>query len=222
MRPGATVLTLQNGIDNHERIDAVLGAGAALPGTIRIETTITEPGVIAHTSKGHMIRFGELGAAGSGSERIERLRAAFAEAGLTVAVPDDMRAELWDKFLFIVPFAGLTSLTRAPIGPILAAPELTATLGDLLAEAAAVAKADGVDFGPDVVEKRLGWMRRLHPGFKSSMQRDLERGKPLENDALPGAVVRLGEKYGIPTPVTRCVYAVLALEERRARGEADA
>jgi 2-dehydropantoate 2-reductase len=221
LRPGATVLTLQNGIDNHQRIDAVLGAGVALPGTIRIETTISEPGVIAHTSKGHMIRFGEMpGAATGDAGRVERLRAAFADAGLTVAVPDDMRAELWDKFLFIVPFAGLTTLTRAPIGPILAAPDLTATLGDLLAEAAAVAKADGVDFGADVVEKRLGWMRRLHPGFKSSMQRDLERGKPLENDALPGAVVRLGEQYGIPTPVTRCVHAVLALEDRRARGEA--
>ena len=157
-----------------------------------------------------------------GSERVEALRAAFAEAGLTVGVPDDMRAELWDKFLFIVPFAGLTTLTRAPIGPILASPELTATLADLLAEAAAVAKADGVDFGADVVEKRLGWMRRLHPGFKSSMQRDLERGKPLEIDALAGAVVRLGEKYGVPTPVTRCVHAVLALEDRRARDETDA
>jgi 2-dehydropantoate 2-reductase len=221
LRPGATVLTLQNGIDNHERIDAVLGAGVALPGTIRIETSISEPGVIAHTSKGHMIRFGELGA-GSGSDRVKALRTAFAEAGLTVGVPDDMRAELWDKFLFIVPFAGLTTLARAPIGPILASPELTATLADLLAEAAAVAKADGVDFGADVVEKRLGWMRRLHPGFKSSMQRDLERGKPLEIDALAGAVVRLGEKYGIPTPVTRCVHAVLALEDRRARGETDA
>lgn len=223
LRPGATVLTLQNGIDNHHRIDAVLGAGVALPGTIRIETTIAEPGVIAHTSKGHMIRFGELGGANGGvtggGDRVEVLRAAFADAGLTVAVPDDMRAELWDKFLFIVPFAGLTTLTRAPIGPILADPDLTATLGDLLAEAAAVAKADGVDFGADVVEKRLGWMRRLHPGFKSSMQRDLERGKPLECDALSGAIVRLGEQYGIPTPVTRCVAAVLALEDRRARGE---
>src|SRR5215212_9013352 len=59
LRPGAIVLTLQNGIDNHERIDAVLGAGVALPGTIRIETTIAEPGLIAQTSPFHLIRFGE-------------------------------------------------------------------------------------------------------------------------------------------------------------------
>lgn len=220
VRPGSTVLTVQNGIDNHERIDAILGEGVALPGTIRIETSIAEPGVIAHTSKGAITRFGELGAGGSGSERVETLRAAFAEAKLNVAVPEDMRAELWDKFLFIVPFAGLTTLTRAPIGEILASEELTATLAQLLAEAAAVAKAEGVDFGDDVVQKRLGWMRRLHPEFKSSMQRDLERGKLLEIDALAGAVARLGAKHGIPTPVTSCVNAVLALEDRRARAAA--
>ncbi|MGE3912472.1 MAG: ketopantoate reductase family protein, partial [Chloroflexota bacterium] len=173
LRPGATVLTLQNGIDNHEQIDAVLGAGVALPGTIRIETTIAEPGVIAHTSKGMIVRFGEVSGDGASSERVETLRAAFAEATLNVAVPDDMRAELWDKFLFIVPFAGLTTLARAPIGEILASEALTGTLADLLGEAAAVAKAEGVDFGDDVVAKRLGWMRRLHPEFKSSMQRDL-------------------------------------------------
>src|SRR4051794_31995712 len=64
IRPGATVLTLQNGIDNHERIDASLGAGVALPGTIRIETTLVAPGVIAHTSQGYLIQFGELADAG--------------------------------------------------------------------------------------------------------------------------------------------------------------
>lgn len=222
LQPGATVLTLQNGIDNHERIDAVLEAGVALPGTIRIETTIAEPGVIAHTSKGHIIRFGELGPGGARSERVDQMEASFAEAGLTVAVPPDMHAELWDKFLFIVPFSGLTALARAPIGEILASPELTASLAAMLAEAAAVAKAEGVDFGADVVEQRLRWMRRLHPEFKSSLQRDLERGKLLEIESQAGTVVRLGQKHGIPTPVTACVNAVLALEDRRAREAASA
>lgn len=217
LQPGATVLTLQNGIDNHQQIDTALGDGVALPGTIRIETTIAAPGQIAHTSKGAIIRFGEIGRDGPSSVRAEMLRAAFTEAGLNVQVPDNMRAELWDKFLFIVPFAGLTTLTRAPIGDILASPELTATLAYMLSEAATVAKADGVDFGADVVEKRLGWMRRLHPEFKSSMQRDLERGKRLEVDGLTGALVRLGQQHGIPTPVTSAVNAVLALEDRRAQ-----
>ena len=72
LQPGATVLTLQNGIDNHERIDAVLGDGVALPGTIRIETTIAEPGLIAHTSPGYLIRFGE----GRGRRPQERARRA--------------------------------------------------------------------------------------------------------------------------------------------------
>jgi len=223
IRPGATLLTLQNGIDNHERIDAILGSGTALPGTIRLETTIAEPGVIAHTSQGHLINIGEVdvrsAGSGSSSERVERLHGAMKEAGLNVRVPNDMRMALWDKFLFIVPFAGLTTLARAPIGEILASPELTAALAAALGEVAAVAKAEGVDFGADVVEKRIGWMRQLHPEFKSSMQRDLERGKRLEVDSLPGAVVRLGQKHGIATPVNACIHAVLMLEDRRASHE---
>ena len=221
--PGATVLTLQNGIDNHELIDAALGAGTALPGTIRIETTISEPGVIAHTSKGYLIRFGEIGpggedASGPRSERVERLHAAFTEAGLNTRVPDDMRAELWDKFLFIVPFAGLTTLARAPIGEILAVPELAAVLDAMYREAAAVAAADGAGLADDPAGRTMANVRKLHPEFKSSMQRDLERGKPLEVDALLGAMARIGRRHGLATPVTDTVYGVLTLEDRRARG----
>ena len=222
VQPGATVLTLQNGIDNHKQIDAALGAGAALPGTIRIETTVAEPGVIAHTSKGYQIRFGEIptdadDAAGPRSERVEHLHAAFSEAGLNTRVPDDMRAELWDKFLFIVPFAGLTTLARAPIGEILAVPELASVLEAMYREAAAVAEADGAGLPDDVAERTMANVRKLHPEFKSSMQRDLERGKPMEVDALLGALARLGRRHGVPTPVTDTVYGVLTLEDMRAR-----
>ena len=217
LRPGATVLTLQNGIDNHERIDAVLGEGVALPGSIRIEATIAEPGVIAHTSVWQLIRFGEVGPDGPKSERVDRVHAAFAEAGLSVHVPRDMRFDLWNKFLGIVSFAGLTTLARAELGEILASPELTETFVAIMNEVAAVARAEGVDLGADAAEKQLAAMRGMHPGFKSSMQRDLERGKRLEVDALTGVVVRLAAKHGISVPVTACVNAVLALEDRRAR-----
>jgi 2-dehydropantoate 2-reductase len=217
LQPGATVLTVQNGIDNHERIDAVLGAGVALPGTIRIETTIAEPGLIAHTSPFHLIRFGEVGPGGPHSERVERFLAAFVEAGLKASVPRDMRFDLWQKYLGIVSFAGLSTLARAALGEILASPELTDTFVAIMSEVAAVAKAEGVALGDDVVEKQLTAYRGMHPGFKSSMQRDLERGKRLEVDAIAGALVRLGAKHGVPTPVTACVNAVLALEDRRAQ-----
>ena len=223
LQPGATVLTLQNGIDNHERIDAVLGDGVALPGTIRIETTIAEPGVIAHTSPFYLIRFGEVRGAGAPqSERVERLSAAFTEAGLKASVPATCASISGHKYLQIVSFAGLSTLARATLGEILASPELTETYMAIMNEVAAVAKAEGVDLGDDAPEKQLTASRGMHPSFKSSMQRDLERGKRLEVDAIAGALVRLGAKHGIPTPVTACVNAVLALEDRRAQEAASA
>ena len=234
LKPGSTVLTLQNGIDNHQRIDAILGDGVALPGTIRIETTIAEPGVIAHTSPFYLIRFGEVrGDVGAAdvraaqrkapqSERVERLGAAFAEAGLKASVPRDMRVDLWSKYLQIVSFAGLSTLARATLGEILASPELTETYVAMMHEVAAVAQAEGVDLGDDAAEKQITAARGMHPSFKSSMQRDLERGRRLEVDAITGALVRLGAKHGVPTPVTACVNAVLALEDRRAREAASA
>jgi 2-dehydropantoate 2-reductase len=176
--------------------------------------------VIAHTSQGHVINLGEIGPSGPSSERVERIQAALKAAGLNVRVPDDMRTALWDKFVFLVPFAALSTLARAPIGELLALPELAAMLEALLTEVTAVARAEGVDFGPDAVEQRMRWLRQLHPEFKSSMQRDLERGKRLEVDALTGIVVQLGAAHGIPTPVHACINAVLTLEDRRAQAAA--
>jgi 2-dehydropantoate 2-reductase len=214
--PNTAVLTFQNGVDNPERIDRVLGAGTAMGGTVHIETTIAEPGVIAQTSPIRRVALGELD--GRPSERAERARDAFQAAGLEATLSDNIRKALWEKFLFIVGMSGLSTLTRSPVGIVLAVPEVREMLAQAFAETAAVAEAEGVALDPDPVGRMMAFAQNLKPSMKSSMQRDLERGRRLEVESINGTVVRLGRAHGIPTPVNACIYACLKLEDLRAQG----
>ena len=114
------VLTLQNGIDSIERIDARLGPGLALGGAAYVFASIEAPGVIAH-GFGGLIVFGEPDR--RVTPRAERVRAAFAKAGVPVELSTDIRRVLWEKYLFICAQAGITALARAPIGVLRATPE---------------------------------------------------------------------------------------------------
>jgi 2-dehydropantoate 2-reductase len=214
--PNTAVLTFQNGVDNPERIDRVLGVGTAMGGTVHIETTIAEPGVIAQTSPMRRVTLGELD--GRPSERVERARDAFQSAGLEATLSDNIRKALWEKFLFIVGMSGLSTLTRSPVGDVLAVPEVREMLAQAFAETAAVAEAEGVALDPDPVGRMMAFAQNLKPSMKSSMQRDLERGRRLEVESINGTVVRLGRAHGIPTPVNACIYACLKLEDLRAQG----
>lgn len=207
--PRTSVLSLQNGVDNEEKIDRLLGPGRALGGVTLIESTISAPGCILQTSPMHRITFGEL--AGGTSHRCQAIQRTFLEAGLDSHVVDDIRLPLWNKFLFICAMAGLTTVTRSPIGPIVACQETRALLAQVMREVEAVGRAQGVALASDVVERNLGFADGLLPGMKSSMQRDLERGNRLEAEALNGAVVRLGRAAGIPTPANEAIYACLKL-----------
>lgn len=214
--PETGVLTLQNGVENEDRLAAVFGAERVLAGTTQIETTIAEPGLIAHTSPFAKIRFGEW--TDGRSPRVVRILAAFERAGVDAEIVDDSRRALWEKFLFLAATAGLTSLTRGTVGEVRGHPLTRELLVEALAEIGAVARARGIALPPDAEAKALAFIDSVPFGMKSSMQRDLERGSRLEVDALSGAVVRLGREHGVPTPVHFTIYAALALADAKNRG----
>jgi 2-dehydropantoate 2-reductase len=109
----------------------------------------------------------------------------------------------------LAPFAAATAMTRQAIGPIRDDPDGRRLLSDAVAEVAAVAKARGVDLGPDAVERTMKGIDAVPPTMKASMLFDLERGNRLEVEWLSGAVWRLGREAGIETPVHRVAYAAL-------------
>lgn len=204
--PSTGVVSLQNGVDNEETIDEVLGRGVALGGAAYVFAGIDSPGVIRHTFAGR-IAFGELD--GRVSERATRLRDALAHAGVPVDLVTDIRRVLWEKYLLISAQAGMTALSRCPAGVLRETPESWRMYRLILEELAAVARAAGVTLSQDVVDVVLKQAAAIAPGAYSSLHDDLIQGKRLELETLHGHAVRLGERHGLPTPMVFAVYAAL-------------
>jgi 2-dehydropantoate 2-reductase len=204
--PETPVLSLQNGVDNEDKIDAALGRGHALGGVAYVFATIAEPGVIAHTFAG-TVALGELD--GRVTPRAQRLRDAFAAASVPVTLSEDIRRVLWEKYLMLGAQAGLTALTRCPIGVIRDTPETWRMYRLIVEELAALGRASGVRLPADAVETTVGNAAKLAPHLHASMHHDLVHGKRLELEALHGHAVRTGERLGVPTPMVFAVYAAL-------------
>ena len=204
--PDTTVLTLQNGVGSVDLIDRVFGGGHALGGAAYIFAVITAPGVIEHRFLGR-IAFGEMD--GRRTTRAERLLAVLREAQIPCELSDDIRRVMWEKYLLICAQAGMTALSRAPLGVLRAHPATWAMYRALVEETAAVGRADGVALSPDVVETIMKGAEALAPGAFSSLHHDLVNGKPLELEALHGHLVRLARRHGVPTPMADAVYAAL-------------
>jgi 2-dehydropantoate 2-reductase len=210
------VVPLQNGVETVDELAETLGPDYVAGGVCGGFCFIVAPGHVRHIGGVTFIKFGELD--GRKTPRVAALRDAFVRAGVDAAVPDDIRVALWEKFLLVVPFGGVGAVARAPIGVLLTPPtrELLATG---MREIEAIARARGVELSADVVERTLAILDGVNPAGTSSLQRDIAAGKRSELDEWTGAVVRLGARAGVPTPLHDFLYTSLLPQERRARGE---
>lgn len=205
--PQTAIVSFQNGIESIEKITAACGGQAALGGTCHIAASIARPGVIAHTGTMARLTFGE--PAGGLSPRVEAFAAACRKAKFDVVASPDIRRAIWEKFVFLSSFSGMTALSRQPIGPIRATVEGRAAFLAALEEVSAVARARGIALPPDHATKALGFADTLPAEMKSSMLGDLQRNARLELPWLSGAVAALGRELGIPTPVHTTITAAL-------------
>jgi len=205
--PDTVVASLQNGVDAVERMVAAFGTERVLGGVCHIATAVDGPGVIRHTGTMAKITLGELG--GGGSPRLTRIVAAFKAAGLDIVESPDIRRAIWEKFVFLSAFSGVTALSRSAIGPIRADAAGRLFITRALSESTAVARAKGVALAEDHVEKAVGFVDKLPATMKASMLHDLERGAKLELPWLSGAVVRLGREAGVPVPTHETIVAAL-------------
>jgi len=182
-------------------------------------TDVVEPGVIRHI-EGNKISFGEPD--GSKSERCRAIAAPLIAAGLRCPINARFRHEIWVKLLGNVAFNPISALTGATLEAIVAHEDVARVVRDVMTETEAVAARLGIEL-PISIEQRMAGAAKVG-AHKTSMLQDLEAGRPLEIEAVVGAVVELGDRLGVPMPATRAVYACVKLldEQRRGGGAAAA
>jgi 2-dehydropantoate 2-reductase len=205
---GTIVVSLQNGVDNEERIAQIIGPERVVGGLALIFAGLTGPGRVVHTGGPAKLVVGELD--GTASDRVQRFVRTCEEAGVAVELSRNVRGALWDKFAFICAQAGTTAAVRLPIGAIRSTPESWTLFRRLIAEVYAVARAEGVVVADDAVEERVAFAAQLPPGAYSSLHDDLVAGRPLELEGLHGTVLALARRHGAAPPPPEAVHAVLA------------
>lgn len=209
------VVPLQNGVETAPTLAEILGRDAVAGGLCQIISMLAGPGRVRHIGGDPYIAFGELDGRGSG--RMEALFEVFAAASVRAEILHDVEAALWRKFMLVASFGGVGGVTRSPIGVIFDIPETQALVDDVMGEVLAVGLARGVDLSPADAERAVSILQSIEPSSTSSMQRDIDEGRPSELENLSGAVVRLGRESHTPTPVNRFIYSALLPAELAAR-----
>lgn len=204
--PDILVLSLQNGVDNAERLAAVLSR-EVVAAVVYVASEMAGPGHVKHHGRGELI----IGAARASAA----LADLFGAAGVPVQISDNVTGALWFKLILNCAYNALSAITQAPYGRLVRGEGVEAVMRDVVQECLAVARAAGVEVPGDVWQA-VQRIAQTMPGQLSSTAQDLARGKRSEIDHLNGVVVRKGEALGVATPVNRVLLALVKLLESRA------
>lgn len=205
LKPGAIVLSLQNGVDNAERLANAIGR-AVTPTVVYVGTEMAGPGHVRHHGPGECV----IGAAPDS----ERLAALISEAGHPARVGANVAEMLWHKLITNCAYNAMSAVSQLPYGAMVEVAGATDVMRGAVMECVAVARACGVPVPDDIVERVLTVARNM-PGQSSSTAQDLARGKTTEIDYLNGYVVRKGAGLGIPTPTNLALQVMVKLRERK-------
>ena len=204
---GGIAIPFQNGVESHEVLTRALGPQRVAGGVAQIAAVIRAPGVIAHTGTMARLRVGAF--PGGPEDRAAAFADACRSAGVEIEHTPDIRRALWEKFVFLASFSGITSAARSPIGVVRSDPDLRALLEAAMREVWSVGVARGVALPDDFVAKQLAFADGLPAAMRSSMLNDLESGYRLEVPWLSGAVERMARESGLAAPVHATLHAIL-------------
>ncbi len=200
------MLTLQNGVDNDERVRAVLGdAHPVAAAVVYVATEMAGPGHVRHHGRGELVI--------APSPASAAIAQQFSAAGIATEISDNVRGALWAKLVLNCAYNALSALAQQPYGRLVRAPGVSDVIADVVAECLAVAEADGIHPHSGRRGRRREPHRRHHAGQLSSTAQDVARGKPSEIDHLNGYVVQRGQALGVATPVNRALWVLVKLVE---------
>ncbi len=204
---GTILIPLLNGVDNGDKIRSWIGRGTVLDGCVYISSFIEKPGTIHQVGGSCRILFGPVSGPIDPYRALERY---FQEAGIAVRLSENILKEIWSKFLFVAPFACVTSRVGQPFGAVVEKEEWCRTVEGMMEELRSLAAVLGVVLPADAVSKSIVMARKLPYSSRSSMQLDFERGRRTELETFAGYVVRKARDKGIPVPLHEEIYAELA------------
>lgn len=209
------ILSLQNGVDNADKIARLWGGDPVLAGVVYIASQLLEPGTIKHSAGGKIV-FGEQDSqVRDATQAIERL---LSLAEIPCEVNREIRNVQWRKLLWNAPFCAISCLTRATAKEIVESDSLTKLALDCMAEVRQAATTQGVDLSPALFDETLHFSKGLGD-FKPSMLQDLEAGKPLEFEAFNGIVIDLLQAAGKQAPTNQVFYGALKYLDKRIRAQ---
>lgn len=202
LKPGAVVISLQNGVDNAHRIRAAAGI-AAIPAVVYVAASMASPGHIKHAGRGDLVL-------GAGNEAVARL---FEDAGVPCRIAVNIEAELWTKLIMNCAYNAISALGEARYGHVARNPHTRQLVVKATEEVVAVANALSIPLDREaMVEEALKLAIPMDQAISSTAQ-DIERGKRTEIDSLNGYVAARGRELGIATPVNETLHALVKLRE---------
>lgn len=213
--PQTIVLSLLNGITSEALLGRAFGDEKVLPAFVLGTDSVREGTRSRHSSMGHVV----FGARSNdpADPRVAAVRDLFERARIPYRVPADILREQWFKFMLNVGVNQVSALTRATYGDFAAIPEVRALARAAALEVVALSAREGVTLAAADVEAIFPILGRLAPDGKTSMLQDVEAGRKTEVEIFAGAVVALGARHGIPTPVNALLGELLVALERAAR-----
>lgn len=200
----AIVLSLQNGVDNADRLAQVLGR-PVIPAVVYVAVEMAGPGHVRHHGRGDLL----IGA----STRSPEIAALLTEAGVPTTVSADALAALWDKLIINCAFNALSAIPQLPYGELVQREQVLQVMHDAADECLAVAAAAGIRVNGDP-RIAIGKISESMATQYSSTAQDLAAGRPSEIEHLNGYIVKTGARLQVPTPVNRVLYALVRLMER--------
>ncbi|MFC9449351.1 2-dehydropantoate 2-reductase [Bacillus cereus] len=206
------IIPLLNGIAHVSRLQKEFGEEKVIGGLCFIETTLNDRGEIVQTSAANRLVFGEINS--KDSERIKRISKVFAGTKSSFVLSENITQDMWHKYLFITVMSGVTTLMRAPIGPIRESEGGRDFIRNVFEESVQIMRALGAPVKANIIEEHMKTIDKISYDMKSSMQRDMEKGSLIEGEHLQGYLLDLAEEFSIEAPLLGVVYQNLNVYEK--------
>lgn len=215
INPNALILSLQNGIDNTERISQVV-SNKVLPAVVYVATSMSGDGHVKHFGRGELI-IGNMGQIELISSELQKICDLFLNANIPCTISGEIQRELWLKFLVNCSYNGISAIGQISYGEMVQDENIKNLIDDLTAEFLLVAQHESIHISAADAKMTNEQIAKTMAGQKSSTAQDLMRHKPTEIDYLNGLIVQKATQYGLDVPNQKAIYALVKMLENKQR-----